>query len=153
MLLNIFKLQPTYNLFVKLKQTNDDTNDNFPSKLLKLINGVISVLAYHVFCSNTLTLKFRDNWQNGFFIPVSKNSARNSAINYRPIKLPPETSIIFEQILFEKFYQSLKHRVSPEQFDFQSNKCPILQLEHWTIIDYELWLGFRCSLGLFQSIW
>ena len=115
-------------LILNAKNTSIATCDNFPAKILRLFPQLFANMLFPLFCSILLTLTFPTAWKTSYIYPRHKNGSRLNIENYRPISLLPAISIIFERLLFSFLYAKVKHRISPKQFGFQSNKSAILQM-------------------------
>ena len=76
------------------------------------------------FCKHTIPLEWRIN----VITPVHKSGDKSLVNNYCPISLLSNTSIILEQLIYNKIIHNISSFLTPQQFGLLKNRSTVQQL-------------------------
>ena len=62
--------------------------------------------------------QFPDAWKTSYFTPNFKTDDKLDVECYRPVSLLSKLSLVFEKILYDKFYALVSNCLSSSQFSF-----------------------------------
>lgn len=112
----------------KLKNKMTSGPDNIPSFIIKDCIGVLAVPLRILFNLALKTKTFPSRWKVAKVCPVFKSGDRALVDNYRAISILSNFSKVFEIILYDRIYLSVRNQISPDQHGFMSNRSTVTNL-------------------------
>lgn len=102
----------------KLKATMVSGHDGLPSFLLHDCAPILCEPLCSIFNLAVRTSTFPTCWKISRITPVFKKGDKGDIYNYRPISILPNCAKVFEQLLYERLYHSVKPYLSIYQHGF-----------------------------------
>lgn len=109
----------------KLKNKMSSGPDNIPSFLVKDCSHVIVTPLKIIFNLSLNNQSFPRIWREARVCPIFKSGDRSSIENYRGVVMLSNFSKIFETILYNRIYNSVQSRISPDQHGFMNKRSTI----------------------------
>jgi hypothetical protein len=116
----------------KLKPKLTAGPDNIPAFLLKDCASVLAYPLQLVFNLALKTCKFPEIWKLSSISPIFKKGNRTQVKNYRPISLICNFSKVFESILYDTLFASVRNTISEFQHGFVSGRSTVTNLCSFT---------------------
>lgn len=114
----------TYNEIIqggkKLKNKLTSGPDKIPSFIIKDCIGCLAYPLEIIFNKAVETMKFPSRWKVAKIIPIHKTGIKSEIKNYRPISILSNFAKLFEIILFNRIYHSVKNIITDTQHGFMS---------------------------------
>lgn len=112
----------------KLKNKMTAGVDNVPSFIIKdCINALVKPLHY-LFNLILSTSTYPDIWKTAKICPVHKSGDRASIDNYRPISILCNFGKLFEIIVYQIIYNSVRSSITSSQHGFMSGRSTVTNL-------------------------
>lgn len=92
--------------------------DGFSSFFIKNLAESLTIPLQYLFNKSLAEGHFIDRWKVASITPVFKGGDKTDVINYRPISKLSNISKIFEHVIKEKMFFSIKHYICDEQHGF-----------------------------------
>lgn len=127
--------------FCKLKRTYRNDCDNLCSYFIKGCSSSLAVPLLFIFNKSLHESVFVDRWKICSITPVFKSGSKDNICNYRPIAKLSNISKLFEHIMSEKIYFSVKSILSSSQHGFVKGRSTITNLaifSQYCISNFEL---------------
>lgn len=83
---------------------------------------------------------FPDSWKSLFITPIFKNGDKRDISNYRGIAILSTIPKLFEKLVTDKLFESLRTHIHPNQHGFVSGKSTVTNLVQYTSF-------IRCQLA------
>jgi hypothetical protein len=116
----------------KLKPKLTAGPDNIPAFLLKDCASVLAYPLQLVFNLALKTCRFPEIWKLSSISPIFKKGNRTQVENYRPISLICNFSKVFESILYDTLFASVRNTISEFQHGFVSGRSTVTNLCSFT---------------------
>lgn len=128
----------------KLKPAHKIDNDGISAFFIKNCANSLIVPLLQIFNTSLRQGVFVDKWKVTSITPVFKSGPKDNIANYRPISKLCNISKIFEHIVFEKIYFSVKSIISADQHGFVRGRSTATNLaifSQYCLMNIEL--GFQ----------
>ena len=96
--------------------------------MVKDCAGVLAVPLCILFNLALKTKTFPSHWKEAKVCPVFKNGERAAVDNYRAISILSNFSKVFEIVLYDRIYLSVRNQISTYQHGFMSNRSTVTNL-------------------------
>lgn len=104
----------------KLKNKLTSGTDNIPSFLVKDCIGCLAYPLEIIFNKAVKAEKFPSRWKEAKIIPIHKAGTKSEITNYRPITILSNFAKLFEIVVYNRIYFSVKNIISDTQHGFMS---------------------------------
>lgn len=121
-----------YSGIVKLSISYKLDVDGLSSFLLKKCAASLIVPLKMIFMKSLNSGYFIQKWKNTVVVPIYKTGHKNNISNYRPISKLSNLSKLFEHIVYDKLFFSLKRYINPSQHGFFSGRSTTSNLAVFT---------------------
>lgn len=116
----------------KLSNSFNCDNDGLSAFLLKKCSSSL-ILPLKIIFNKSLTAGyFIQRWKYSSVLPVHKSGNKNNVCNYRPISKLTNVAKIFEHIVYDKLFFSLKRYISIHQHGFMPGRSTTSNLAVFT---------------------
>lgn len=121
----------------KLKGNRAIGPDGIPGYIIKGCSEFLVEPLLQIFNLSLRTATYPEEWRVGKVIPVFKGGSRNDIGNYRPITILNAASKVFEIVLFNRIYETVKDTISPGQHGFLPKRSTLTNLLSFTQYNQE----------------
>lgn len=128
------------NGIMNIKQSQKLDMDQFSAFLLKNLHLSICTPLKMIFNKSLSEGTFIDNWKVSFVTPIFKSGRKSNICDYRPIAKLSNVSKIFEHIMFQKIYFTVKPFLSDCQHGFthgRSTTTNLLAFSNFCLTSFE----------------
>ena len=123
------------NAILKLDTNKAVSEDNIPTKILIKTNDTVSNHLSDLFNNAKNDHNYPVALKIANVIPIRKNDEKSLIKYYRPVRLIPIISKLFERNLYNQIFGYIDKSLSPYLFGFRkgynTDQCLVIMLESW----------------------
>jgi len=135
-----FDCDEVFDYMKRLKLNYSPGPDGVPAFVLRKCAESLAIPLTFIFNRSLVTSYFPNCWKFSYVVPVFKTGDRSNIQNYRPISILSAVSKLFESMVKDIMFNSLKKLIIPEQHGFfpgRSTSTNLIEFVNFSINSFE----------------